>query len=74
MGALPTLRAAVDPLASGGDYYGPAGLGEFTGHPTRVQSSARSHDVDLQRRLWTESERLTGVNYRLAEQTAPHAS
>jgi len=73
MGALPTLRAAVDPLASGGTYYGPAGLGEFTGHPTRVASSTRSQDVDLQRRLWDESERLTGVDYRLklAEQTAP---
>ncbi len=72
-GALPTLRAAVDPAASGGDYYGPAGLGEFTGHPTRVESSARSHDIDLQRRLWEESERLTGVIYRLTKQTAPHA-
>jgi NAD(P)-dependent dehydrogenase (short-subunit alcohol dehydrogenase family) len=74
MGALPTLRAAVDPLVSGGTYYGPAGLGEFTGHPTRVESSARSHDVDLQRRLWDESERLTGVYYQLAEQTAPYAN
>jgi NAD(P)-dependent dehydrogenase (short-subunit alcohol dehydrogenase family) len=74
MGALPTLRAAVDPVATGGDYYGPAGPGEFTGHPTRVKSSARSHNADLQRRLWEESERLTGVNYRLAEQTAPHTN
>src|SRR4051812_26959620 len=30
MGSLPTLRAAVDPTATGGEYYGPAGLREFT--------------------------------------------
>ena len=28
MGALPTLRAATDPSAQGGQYYGPDGLGE----------------------------------------------
>jgi NAD(P)-dependent dehydrogenase (short-subunit alcohol dehydrogenase family) len=63
MGALPTLRAATDPAASGGDYYGPGGLGEFTGPPRRVRSSARSHDTDAQRQLWTVSEQLTGVTY-----------
>lgn len=73
MGALPTLRAAADPAASGGDYYGPAGLGEFTGHPARVQPSARSLDANLQRRLWDESERLTRVRYRFAGSPAPHA-
>jgi NAD(P)-dependent dehydrogenase (short-subunit alcohol dehydrogenase family) len=63
MGALPTLRAATDPAASGGDYYGPAGLGESTGPPKRVKSSARSHDAEAQRRLWTVSEQLTGVTF-----------
>jgi NAD(P)-dependent dehydrogenase (short-subunit alcohol dehydrogenase family) len=43
VGALPTLRAAVDPSARGGDYYGPAGWFQFTGYPIRVESSARSH-------------------------------
>ena len=33
---------------AGGDYYGPSGLGEFTGSPVRVQSSARSHDAAVQ--------------------------
>ncbi|CFS38720.1 short chain dehydrogenase [Mycobacterium tuberculosis] len=28
-----------------------------------VQSSAQSHDKDLQRRLWTVSEELTGVSF-----------
>ncbi|HEY2491220.1 MAG TPA: oxidoreductase [Streptosporangiaceae bacterium] len=63
MGALPTLRAATDPGAQGGEYYGPAGFGEFTGPARRVQSSARSRDGEAARRLWDESERLTEVTY-----------
>jgi NAD(P)-dependent dehydrogenase (short-subunit alcohol dehydrogenase family) len=65
MGAVPMLRAATDPAASGGEYYGPAGRGEFTGPAKRVQSSARSHDEAVAKRLWEESERLTGVTYPL---------
>ena len=61
MGALPTLRAATDPATVDGQYYGPGGFGEVVGHPVVVRSSARSHDADLQRRLWTVSEELTGV-------------
>ena len=63
MGALPTLRAATDPTVRGGQYYGPGGLGEQRGYPKCVQSSAQSHDEELQRRLWMVSEELTGVNY-----------
>ncbi len=63
MGALPTLRAATDPAVEGGQYYGPDGLGEQRGHPKLVDSSAKSHDEDLQGRLWTVSEELTGVTF-----------
>jgi NAD(P)-dependent dehydrogenase (short-subunit alcohol dehydrogenase family) len=63
MGALPTLRAATDPDAQGGQYYGPDGLGEQRGHPKLVSSSGQSHDEDLQHRLWKVSEELTGVKY-----------
>jgi NAD(P)-dependent dehydrogenase (short-subunit alcohol dehydrogenase family) len=63
MGALPTLRAATDPGVLGGQYYGPDGFGEQRGYPKLVASSDKSHDVDLQRRLWTVSEELTGVVY-----------
>lgn len=62
-GALPTLRAATDPTVQGGQYYGPDGLGEQRGHPKLVQSSAQSHDAELQRRLWSVSEELTGVKF-----------
>ncbi|KUI07855.1 short-chain dehydrogenase [Mycobacterium lehmannii] len=62
-GALPTLRAATDPGVQGGQYYGPDGIGEVKGNPKLVASSAQSHDEDIQRRLWTMSEELTGVTY-----------
>lgn len=64
-GALATVRAAVDPLARGGDCYGPPGRAQFTGHPVRVDTSPDSHDEEVARRLWAESERLTGVTYRI---------
>jgi NAD(P)-dependent dehydrogenase (short-subunit alcohol dehydrogenase family) len=63
MGALPTLRAATDPHVEGGQYYGPDGFAQQRGRPKLVSSSAQSHDEDLQRRLWTVSEELTGVTY-----------
>ncbi|MDF3337642.1 SDR family NAD(P)-dependent oxidoreductase [Mycolicibacterium septicum] len=63
MGALPTLRAATDPGALGGQYYGPDGLGEQKGHPKLVTSNDRSYDIELQRRLWAVSEELTGVTF-----------
>ncbi|XXT24173.1 hypothetical protein WME94_21775 [Sorangium sp. So ce429] len=53
MGALPTLRAAGDPGARGGEYYGPGGLLGLKGTPERGTSSARSHDVDAQRHTRT---------------------
>jgi NAD(P)-dependent dehydrogenase (short-subunit alcohol dehydrogenase family) len=64
-GALPTLRAATDPDVQGGEYYGPRGLFELRGAPTRRQSSDRSHDVAVASRLWDVSEQLTGVSYPL---------
>ena len=62
-GALPTLRAATDPDAAGGDYYGPSGFGEQTGPPVLVASNQASHDEEDAARLWTASEELTGVTY-----------
>jgi NAD(P)-dependent dehydrogenase (short-subunit alcohol dehydrogenase family) len=63
MGALPVLRAATDPAASGGQYYGPDRVPGLTGHPVLARSSHRAGDVVVQRQLWAESERLTGVRY-----------
>jgi protochlorophyllide reductase len=66
-GALPTLRAALDPAARGGAYYGPDGWFEFTGHPVCRPSSPRSVDTNAQRRLWQLSEQLSGISYALGD-------
>jgi len=63
MGTLPILRAATDPDAIGGTYYGPDGFMQLTGYPVVVASSTRSQNREVQRRLWVESEQLTGVTY-----------
>jgi NAD(P)-dependent dehydrogenase (short-subunit alcohol dehydrogenase family) len=62
-GALPTLYAATAPDVSGGEYYGPDGRNERRGYPTRVESSALSHDQTVAKRLWALSEELTGVTF-----------
>ena len=63
VGALATLRAATDPEVRGGQYYGPSGFRELVGHPVLVQSNRQSHDTDVQQRLWSVSEELTGVKF-----------
>ncbi|MCP2330749.1 SDR family NAD(P)-dependent oxidoreductase [Actinoalloteichus caeruleus] len=63
MGALPTLRAATDPAVTGGQYYGPTGMGGVRGYPRVVASSEKSHDRAVQQRLWTLSEQLTKVTF-----------
>jgi NAD(P)-dependent dehydrogenase (short-subunit alcohol dehydrogenase family) len=63
MGALPSLRAAVDPDARGGQYYGPNGAGERSGYPVLVDSNEASKNEKDARRLWEISEELTGVRY-----------
>lgn len=63
VGTLPTLRAAVDPEARSGDYFGPSGFSEMRGTPVKVDSNARSHNRESARKLWELSEELTGVHY-----------
>jgi NAD(P)-dependent dehydrogenase (short-subunit alcohol dehydrogenase family) len=63
MGALPLLRAATDPAARGGEFYGPGHRGQLTGYPKLVAPARRAFDIEAQHRLWAESQRLTGVTY-----------
>jgi NAD(P)-dependent dehydrogenase (short-subunit alcohol dehydrogenase family) len=65
MGALPVLRAATDPAARGGEYYGPGGLTHLTGYPKLATPARRAREADVARRLWEESQRLTDVTYPL---------
>jgi NAD(P)-dependent dehydrogenase (short-subunit alcohol dehydrogenase family) len=62
-GALPQLYAATMPDVQGGQYWGPDGFLEMAGYPTLVRSSKKSYDQQVQQRLWTVSEELTGVTY-----------
>lgn len=63
MGALPSVRAAVDPEVKGGEYFGPGGRKERKGFPVRVQSNGASHNEEDAKQLWTISENLTGIKY-----------
>lgn len=63
MGALPSLRAATDPSAEGGQYYGPSGINELRGPPVLVKANRRARDGESAERLWDVSTRLTGVTY-----------
>lgn len=63
MGVLPTLRAAFDPEAEPGDYFGPSRLFEMQGYPVKVKSNGRSRNRTAARRLWELSEKMTGVSF-----------
>lgn len=67
MGALPSLRAATDPAAEGGQYFGPGGFMAQRGYPVPANSNAASHDEAAARRLWRVSEALTGVRFAALE-------
>lgn len=69
-GALPSLYAATAPDVEGNDYFGPDGLAEQRGHPTRVGRAARASDPVAAERLWKISEELTGVSYGPLDQAA----
>lgn len=62
-GALPTLYAATSPQAQGGAYYGPNRLSETRGYPAVAKAPPPALDIDSAARLWTASERLTGVSF-----------
>lgn len=56
-GALPMLRAATDPAARGGEYYGPRWL--MSGRPVPETPSRRARRPADAARLWAMSEELT---------------
>jgi NAD(P)-dependent dehydrogenase (short-subunit alcohol dehydrogenase family) len=62
-GALPTLLAATSPDAEGKGYYGPDGLFELKGAPTKAHIAKQARDEAAGARLWDVSEKLTGVKW-----------
>jgi NAD(P)-dependent dehydrogenase (short-subunit alcohol dehydrogenase family) len=63
-GALPTLFAATDPNAKGGAYYGPNGFYESKGAPAPSFIAPQAKDALAARKLWDESTKLTGVQFK----------
>lgn len=63
MGALPGIRACVDPKAQGGEYYGPGGFQEMFGYPVIVSSNGNSYNLEYSDKLWKVSERLTKLQF-----------
>lgn len=62
-GALPQLYAATEPTAQGGTYIGPDGFQAMRGYPTiETPTDAARNEADA-KRLWQESEQLTGITY-----------
>ena len=62
-GALPTLRASLDPQVEGGEYFGPSGFYEMRGYPVKVGSTKQARNPVAASDLWEVSERLTKVHY-----------
>jgi NAD(P)-dependent dehydrogenase (short-subunit alcohol dehydrogenase family) len=63
MGVLPALRAAVDKHAKGSMYYGPDGKREMKGFPVVVEATQAAQNKESARKLWKQSEKLTGIVY-----------
>jgi NAD(P)-dependent dehydrogenase (short-subunit alcohol dehydrogenase family) len=70
-GAWPVVRAAVDPHAEGGQFYGPRR--GMTGRPVLVQPVASSASEEFGQEFWAQAEAATGVTFDLGEQRAQDA-
>ncbi len=64
MGTLPILRAALEQNLAGAEYFGPTKMMETRGYPVIVESSPKSRDKELAKKLWAKTEELTGFKYR----------
>jgi NAD(P)-dependent dehydrogenase (short-subunit alcohol dehydrogenase family) len=73
-GALPTLYAATASDVVGASYYGPRNWFGLSGPPTLVSLPRQARDVELARRLWEASEKLTGVRFPLETAASAVAS
>jgi NAD(P)-dependent dehydrogenase (short-subunit alcohol dehydrogenase family) len=62
-GALPTLRASLDPSARGGEYYGPANMFGMHGPSVPEKPIKRALDEKVATQLWVMSEKLVGFSY-----------
>lgn len=63
MGILPTLRAATDPNAKGGEYYGPLKWQEMRGYPALNEPPALALDKQSRTKLWDISEKYAQTTF-----------
>lgn len=64
-GSWATLAAAAGKGAKGGEYYGPKGLGEWSGKVGEASRTRRSRDKELGSKLWDLSADLTGTDLKI---------
>lgn len=62
-GAWPTLMAATDAKASGGEYYGPSRFNQTSGPAKKIATPRIKNAQATAERLWQVSEQMTGVHY-----------
>ncbi len=62
-GALPTMRAATDPNAEPGSYWGPAHFFGMSGPPVPAKANRRAHDDAAAARLFDVCEKLSGTSF-----------
>ena len=67
-GALPTLRAATDPSATAGSYWGPARFFEISGPPVPASIAKHAQDAAVATQLWALSEQLTNITFPMGLQ------
>lgn len=65
--ALPALYAATSPDAVGGHLYSPSGPGRVGGAPSEQRLYRPLRDDESARRVWTESQELTGMLFPIDE-------
>ncbi len=61
-GAFSQLRAATDPEAKGGDFYGPKGLMQLSGAPVLVKAKKHAYDYEIAEKLWKETLKILDIN------------
>lgn len=64
-GAVPLVHASVADDVRSGEYWGPDGWFQLRGRATVVPAEPRAHDRLEAARLWTASERASGVTFAL---------
>lgn len=65
MGALPTLRAALDHEAKGKDFYGPSKFFEAKGEPVLVDAKDHAYNKEDWIKLWELTEELTNIKFEI---------